>query len=632
MRLKSLRLQNYRIHKDSTLPIGEATFICLRGKNMSGKTSFAEALSMNLANTTVSLSGDGKGFTAKIAQGERNAVITTEIQGQHLIRNTLSLSVTASGRTPSIECLDAPDDKDVINRFKNYLVDRRPSLLIACNTDYFSRLEEKDQANLLAKLVLPAHHDFPKDKIDAVVEALGKGVIDFDINPFDVITKAYKALYDERKTVNVKVRDFVIPDALPIPKGVDSASLQTQVDEARAQRTKLQKERDEAVAKANEIEVKRATLQTKRENLLKKRDEDQKKLTIAEASILDEEKVRSLTQIAGKAEELKSLKSQDSVQHGVIITLGEQISKFKDMSEAGGDCPVCEQSIDPAKLAIVIADFEKEYAEADKKIQELDKQIEAIGDVQAAKDSLKKHNDAVKEKADIEKSLLETVATGKTARAELDALPAAVNATLNFNDPLANIEALITGILEKLGPIAAAEERAKDIKAKTDTLTKLQAKAASLDALTKYFDKDGVKADLIGQYIGSFESKINSVLDAFGYKTSLSMEPFAFDLTTARGYVGPVKELSKAEKQLFYPAFQCAVSIAAGIGMVVEDDMDTYLKETGLRSEMYGSIYKLVKDGLLEQAIMIEASVDRAVPKPQAPNSRYFFVTDGTVE
>ena len=68
MRLKSLRLQSYRTHQDSTLNIGDATFVVVRGPNGGGKTSFADAFSMNTTSTTVSLPSDGKGFLSKLYQ------------------------------------------------------------------------------------------------------------------------------------------------------------------------------------------------------------------------------------------------------------------------------------------------------------------------------------------------------------------------------------------------------------------------------------------------------------------------------------------------------------------------------------------------------------------------------------
>ena len=108
------------------------------------------------------------------------------------------------------------------------------------------------------------------------------------------------------------------------------------------------------------------------------------------------------------------------------------------------------------------------------------------------------------------------------------------------------------------------------------------------------------------------------------------MEPFSFEVATSRGYVGPVKELSGAEEHIFKAAFQCAVSIAAGINLVVIDEIE----ELGMdiRPIIYNKVFQLIQDGDLEQAIMIGYSLDKTLPKPQAPGSKYFFVTDGIVE
>jgi hypothetical protein len=605
---------------------------------MSGKSSFAEALSMNLANTTVSLSAEGKGFTKKIRTingvCDGKAVITAEIQGNHLLKNIVTMNVNTSGRTPETECLDVEDEqeaKEVVGKFKRFLADRKPALLVATQTDYFAKLDEEKQTNLMAKLVLPVHHDFPKDKIDATNSYLEKP-INFDGEPFDIIKSAHKGLYHERETTNRQVRDFVIPDALPIPKGVDSESLQTQLIEIKAKRSNLQLERDTAVATANNIEVKRATLQTKRESLLRRRDEDQKKLASAEAKLLSAEQEKAFTETVAKAEELANLKSQHSSLHGGMIAVNEQISRLKDISEKGATCPTCDQDIDAGKIAGLIADLEKEYTEADQKIQKLDTQIEAIGDVIAAKESLKNHELAVKGKAEIETSLEETVKEGKKTRADLDALPEASNATLPFNDPLAYLQVKEDKINEQLRPVMAAEERAKERERLNEQLKKLQSKAAKLDMLVKYWDKDGVKSELIGKYIGSFESKMNSVMEAFGYKTALTMDPFSFEVTTARGYVGPVKELSGAEEHIFKVAFQCAVSIAAGINLVVIDEIEQLGGD--IRNNMYAVIYDLVSKRALDQAILIGFSLDKTIPpkEKRAPGSKYFFITDGTVE
>jgi hypothetical protein len=91
-----------------------------------------------------------------------------------------------------------------------------------------------------------------------------------------------------------------------------------------------------------------------------------------------------------------------------------------------------------------------------------------------------------------------------------------------------------------------------------------------------------------------------------------------------------VKELSGAEDFIFNSAFQCAVSIASGIKLVVIDEVEKL--GTDIRNFIYEKVFSLIQEGILDQAILIGFSLDKTLPKPQAPGSKYFFITDGTVE
>jgi hypothetical protein len=53
-----------------------------------------------------------------------------------------------------------------------------------------------------------------------------------------------------------------------------------------------------------------------------------------------------------------------------------------------------------------------------------------------------------------------------------------------------------------------------------------------------------------------------------------------------------------------------------------------------IRPFLYQKVYSLISDGLLDQAILIGYSLDKTIPpkEKRAPGSRYFFVTNGTVE
>ena len=348
-----------------------------------------------------------------------------------------------------MKCIDAPDDTKTVKGFENFLARYQDALKVSLNTDMFTRLGDKDQKALLAKLVLPSRYDFPQDKIEAV-NALLDTAIDFNAEPFTVIELAYKQLYKQRENINRDVKNFVIPDALPIPKGVDSESLQKDLTSIRAEREKLQKERDAAVAKANEIEVKRATLQTKIEGLRADIDKGKTKLSVLDTCIQTDERVKRLTEVAGKAGELQKLQDDHEGYLRAIRTTTQQIERLRGIQDQGAACPTCDQTIDGVKVAGLIEELEKESAAADAELQILDTKIEAIGNIEAAKEILKNHEQAVKEKAELTKTLTDTVAEGKKTRTALDALTEKQDATLQFNDPLGSLQAKEDKILRTI--------------------------------------------------------------------------------------------------------------------------------------------------------------------------------------
>jgi len=146
--------------------------------------------------------------------------------------------------------------------------------------------------------------------------------------------------------------------------------------------------------------------------------------------------------------------------------------------------------------------------------------------------------------------------------------------------------------------------------------------------LAKYFDKDGIKSVLLAEHVGGFVEKMNTVMDAFGYKVTLDIEPdFIFLVTDATGVTTPAKELSGSEQLMWLVALQCAVSKAAGIGIVVADRLDTFLPSQ--RAKVNKVLYTLTQNGTLDQVVAIMSDESEMVPK--LPNSAFFMVEAGTV-
>lgn len=631
MKIKKLRLQSFRSHSDSTMDIGDSNFCVVRGDNASGKTSIQEGIQMALTLTAPGLPPAGQGYEKKIKYKEPKAVITTDVQGKnHLVQRKVVLNTNTSGKSFEDKCLD--DESWVPMPFANNLKNNKEAITVATYTDYFiGTKDEEKQKNLIAKLVLPPKYDFPQDKVDAVNEILGEGVIDFAGDPFTAITKGHKKLYDERTNANRRVTEFVVPDELPLEKGLDSASIQAKLTASRDARQRILTEKDAAVKKSSDHENERTRVQTKLNGIETAIAEEKAKLPNVEAAILPESKHKELVKVAA-GKEVADKHAKDRVVVAVTITsLKSEVERLTGLldkfSDAGAKCPTCEQEVDMRVLEALQKSVQDELTEAQEKDTTILRAMKAIGDVDGAVAAIAKHDAAKAELKAINAVIEEKEKQTKVGREKLASFGEKVDAGAQFEQPLIDADNEINAITLQLRPVIAAEERAKEIKSKTETLEKLKASAAKIDALVKWFDKDGIKATLLSENVAPFGIKINEVLSAWGYSASLSVEPWFFNVTKPNGDVVPISEISGAEEIEFACAFQCAVSRAAGLGLVVVDEVDRLLAK--LRPALYRKLYDMVQNDILEQVILILADDSQKVPP--LPNSAWFWCEEGTI-
>lgn len=631
MKIKRLEIENFRNHQHSVMEI-DASFVVIRGGNFAGKSSVGQAISMGLTPSTTALDDQGRGFISKIKRGATKSVITLDVKGgTHVVRQEVTLNTNTSGRTPKSTCLDDPDWKPL--PFDNLLKAKKDALMVCLNTDRFLLgLNEEGQKNLLAKLALPSRYDFAQETIAGVEKAIGQGAINFEDEPFAVIAKTYKKLYDERQIVNRQVKEFSVPDSLGVTGwGLDSASLQAKLNEARDVRQRILTEKDAAVSKASDGEVERVRVQTKLDSIQEKVKEVQAMLVKAEANLLSDVKLKEISKVAAGKEVSNELSKDRSVIAATITALKSETDRLNGLlgkfSEAGAKCPTCDQEVDIRVINALLAAAQRELAEAQEKDNSILRDMKVLGDVDGAAATLARHEAAKEEQKAIRAVIADKEKTLKMGKDKLASMGAKVDVGAEFAEALTNADEEINAITEQLRPVIAAEERTKEIAIKTEQLNKLQAKAAAVDSLVKYFDKDGIKATLLSEHIGGFESKLNEVLNAWGYSTSLSIEPYEFLCTDTRGVTTPVRELSGSEQLMFSVALQCAVSRAAGIGIVVADRMDTFLPLQ--RSKANRALYTATQDGTLEQVIVIVS--DETEEIPVLPNAMFFKVEDGLV-
>lgn len=621
MRLTKLHLENFRIHRDSVLSIGDSTFVVIRGSNFAGKSTIGQALSMCLTPSTTGLDAQGRGYISKIKRGATKAVIAADFQTKrHAVQRTVTLNTNASGRTQKTVCLSDPSWNTT--RFDEQLDKQRAALTVVLNTDAFLLMDEKGQKNLLAGLALPSHYDFPPLTIEEVEQVLGVGVINFDGEPFAAINLAYKKLFDERQIVNRQVKEFVIPEALTAPEGVDSRSLQDQLAAQRERLREKMRERDQAVSEASREELARQRAKDKVQDAI---DSASRRERAIRERLIKEGQLGYLRKIAESKPELEKLKTEAAACQRVRDSYAVQLKAFEEIPWNAKQCPACEQPIGAEQLKALGEKLKTGLRGANTSLSLVEQKIKALGDVEEAVGLIEGHEAALKELGEFDQQAEER--KRKVEQAEKNVPEPTLFDFAPFNISMSEIEMEIERLSGLLRPVIVAEERRKEIGVKQGQLVVLKEKAMVLDHLVKYFDKDGIKAKLIGEYIGGFEHKLNEVMAAWGYSCALSIEPYSFDVTTARGDVVPVRELSGAERVMFSLAFQCAVSMTANIGMVVIDEVAMFLPD--VRRTMNERLYDMVNRGFLEQVILLVA--DTSEQAASLPGMAFFMVDSGEV-
>jgi len=624
MRLTKLHLVNFRVHADTVMDCGNSSYVVVRGKNFAGKSSIGQALSMCLTPSTTGLDAQGRGFTSKIKRGASKAVITADIQTKrYLVRRVVTLNAGSAGRIQQSACVNDPDWSPI--PFDRKLETSKAALTVALNTDAFLRMDEKDQKNLLAGLALPDHYDFDKDIVAEVDEVLGEGAVNFDGEPFYAIQQAYKFLFQERQVINRQVRDFMIPDPIPMPAGANSQELQDQLTALRVSRREKQQERDRAVAEAGRAEIGRTQAKAKAQTVQYQIDDEEHRKQSIEAFLLPDESMVALQKVVLRRGELDEALAEKQQIEEVIDDYLRRLGRLDDMPEAGKDCPTCGQFIDPQKLEQAVAGLTAELHEAKNRNQTAHQKIMALRDVQEAVEAIERHDGALRELAAIANRVEEKRAV---LAAQMAAVPEAVLFDFQpYDRSIAEYDAEIEKLSAELRPLIVAEERRKEVAVRVEQLTALKVKAASLDRLVKYFGKDGIKAKLIGEYIGGFEAKLNEVLGAWNYSCAVSIDPYTFDVTNARGDVIPTRELSGAERIMFSSALQCAVSWTANIGLVVIDEIATLLPE--LRPTLNRRLHEMIRQHYLEQVILLVSDVSEQIPDLE--DAAIFMVENGEV-
>ena len=629
MKLTRIVIKNFRNHKDSDIDLSRP-LVVFRGPNHSGKSTINQAFGVTLTPTTDGLDEAGRGFREKIMEGEKAADISVFASGSSgsVIERRVTLSQNSAGRTERATVVGDP--QAVPSRFEQYLESQRAALLICLHTERFLQMDEAKQKALLASLVLPDRHTFDPAVV-ADVDRLVGAAVRWNLPPFQVIQAAYDALYKARTEANRAVRTLTVPSSLPKPEG-DAPN----VAEIEAEIAGLKRRRNEKATAIYQIQQRNSKRSLERVNLRNRLSNAQEEVRRQESRLnevtagkLSVSALKKAKALADRLPQYRELEEAERRELDLIAGAKKQRDFFVKVVDGGiAECPSCNRELTDETAAIVMEGFASRIATAEAaRAEAMHKRSFGIGDAPAAAAQVERHTQAVRDEGLVRNAVEEARQAVSTADTALENMQTDESAHL-LEGELAELDHRVDVATAQIRPLAAYEEREKEIARIQEQRTGLEADAERLNELVKMFDKDGLPAQLIAQHVGDFTGKLNECLKDWGYRAELSIEPYTFRAGALNGPIRGVEQLSKSEKLMFLIALQCSVAQVSGVRLVVIDQLDTFLKPD--RSRANGIVMRLLQEGKLDQAILLVA--DDSKEAPAMPGALFYMVDGGKVE
>jgi DNA repair exonuclease SbcCD ATPase subunit len=620
--IKNIAVTDFRNIEETSAELEPLTII--RGHNHQGKSSIAQAIQIALTARAEGTDGQGRGANDKIRAGAKKATIAMELRGKNgIMPFAVSYGPNKTGRQITT---NNPA------QFIGWLEGNSERLACVLDTDYFVRQKAEDQKAILASLVLPTTFEFPQDKRELAEKWLlteqARAACDWSANPVNIIDTLYASAFEQRKTAKASLAAIHIPE-LPNKPMFSSQEVNEKLAGLRTKIAALAKKPSGTVELGRLQEQLRNTEAgiTEIENDI---EDLRTSLNDAESNVLAPVALKAQEKLAAHRVEYRNL--EDQVQE-----LARQVEEQRNVEEiyrellAEKRCPTCHQPISEDFIKARIDDAKKLAATAGEGQREAMRQQKAMGNIADAEELIEAHKRAIEQKANFQRELAEAVSNKTVAGEKVRELRKQIAAIGNVPEtphPTAELDALhdemskLERLLAEAIGYETAVKQAQQLGARKQAES---AKVAALETLVAYFGKDGVKATLIQENIDQFTASVNSVLRVWGYSAVLSIEPYSFDVTNGNGKALPLKELSGSEKLMFGVALQTAIAHHSKINMVLVDKADTFLGPE--RNRLFGCLDKLIKDGILEQAIVLVS--DEKTEAPQKPGVVFFAAQDG---
>lgn len=621
MFIESIDVRDFRGIESVTAELAPLTVI--RGDNHKGKTSVVQSFQLGLTGRAKGTDGQGRGAKDKIRRGAKKAHIHMTLRGKNDIKMPFGVTYGPGATGRQIVTNNPPS-------FMAWLDHNVERLSCAFDSAYFVRQKPEDQKSILASLVLPTQFDFSQTIREEVAAHLGP-YAKWDGNPVQVIDEIYDLAFEARKKANAESNGILIPQLPPKPAHTVE-QIKRKLAELRARQSKLAAP---APSAAPSVELGRLQEQLKQateklDNATRDAETLRASLTDIEADILDPLDFKTYTRVAGHRAEYDSLDARLQDIINSIEAQREVEVVYQDLRQEKC-CPTCHQPIPEAFINARIREAKETAATLGNEHRELMQEQKDLGDIEEAEKMLAAHEAAETKKAAQQTELGNTVGGIAQLRSHLRSLEEQIEHLKVPEDPptttpeLDELNGQITRVEAELEPSIAYETAVANIEKAVERKRGLEGRIAALEKLTKYFGKDGIKATLIKENIDNFERSVNRVLAAWGYKASLSIDPYTFDVTLPGGITLPLKELSGSEEMMFSVALQTAIAHHSGIKIVAVDNADTFIEEE--RNRLFGCVSKLVADGVLQQAIVCVA--DSRTTAPQREGVVYYAAQAG---
>lgn len=606
MFFRKLQVTNFHSHVDTALEFARLTFI--RGANGTGKSSIEQAIQLALAGRADATTSDGKGVAGYIRAGEAKASVTLAVR-QDMEERILRCALTGDKKPAVIVTKPSDPQYGGGAEYLEYLALHRDVLSCLTNNRYFVDLPEKEQKDILARIILPKTYAWPEWVRPAIAEA---GLqVNWSRTPFEIIDAAYDATFKERTNVNRDIKNFRMPEG----DTAEAVNLERYSKALGRDRTKLEDAQRRKYEAESESRLRLATLEAARGRYSQTQariDREQQSLAGMESHLLSPAKVKEVEKSAKNAARAEALDKDILKFDAEIAAAKDAFKKLQAISDAPA-CPTCGATITEESMAAIAKPLVDQRNQLEECRRNAIDSRKALGNPAEAASLLEKHNRATEDLKKSRARIAEDqaiVADAEAAIAELDG-----KSSRDTSSIAAEIEEANT-LIARASDLVANARSAKDLLGHIDAAKRdreaLTRRQVLLEKLVAYFGANGVKAELLSESIGGFTTDMNSVLANWGYLCSVSIEPFVFAIAFRAADGNPVhiglSHMSKSQRYRFATAFQIALAQVTGFGFVIVDEADIYDKAGR------DGLFEALDSGALEQAIIIGTDERDTVP------------------